>query len=74
MVACNVEEREVRLVLSRDEITARNVEITPIKLPRTRAISEDSTDESIDEYKQRLENMHSQDRGAGKLCWLPYCK
>lgn len=74
MVQCNVEEREVRLVLSRDEITERNVEITPIKLPRMRAISEDSTDESFDEYKHWLGNMHRQKRGVGKLCWLPYCK
>jgi hypothetical protein len=37
--------------LSRDQITERNVEITPIKLPRMASISEDSTDESIDDYK-----------------------
>ncbi|XP_021310197.1 uncharacterized protein LOC110433011 isoform X3 [Sorghum bicolor] len=58
MLSSNGEEREVRLVLSRDQITERNVEITPIKLPRMASISEDSIDESIDDYKVWLNNMH----------------
>ncbi|RLN33888.1 uncharacterized protein C2845_PM03G29670 [Panicum miliaceum] len=61
MLSSNVEEREVRLVLSRDPITERNVDITPIKLPRMTSICEDYTDdESIDDYKVWLKDMHKE--------------
>ncbi|XP_021316054.1 uncharacterized protein LOC110435060 isoform X2 [Sorghum bicolor] len=60
MLSSNAEEREVRLVLSRDQITERNVEITPIKLPRMATVSEDFTDESINDYKVWLNNMHEE--------------
>jgi len=33
MITMNDEEREVRLILSTDRITERNVSITPMKLP-----------------------------------------
>jgi hypothetical protein len=71
MLSSNGEEREVRLVLSRDQITERNVEITPIKLPRMASISEDSIDESIDDYKVWLNNMHKDRKYMGKLCCWP---
>jgi hypothetical protein len=71
MLSSNAEEREVRLVLSRDQITERNVEITPIKLPRMATISEDFTDESINEYKVWLNNMHEEGQCMGKLCCCP---
>jgi hypothetical protein len=71
MLSSNAEERELRLVLSRDQITERNVEITPIKLPRMASISEDSTDESIDDYKVWLSNMHKERKYMGKLCCCP---
>lgn len=72
LLSSNAEEREVRLVLSRDQITERNVEITPIKLPRMASISEDSTDESIDDYKVWLNNMHKDRKYMGKLCCCPF--
>jgi hypothetical protein len=71
MVESNAEEREVRLVLSRDQLTERNVDITPIKLPRNTSISEDFADESIDEYKDWLSDLHEQGQGMGKLCCCP---
>jgi len=72
MISSNAEEREVRLVLSRDQITERTVDITPIKLPRTVASnSEHSIDESLDDYKVWLNNMHRQGQGMGKLCCCP---
>jgi hypothetical protein len=40
----NEDEREVRLVLTRDKITERNVTITPIKLPPGTPFYEDFAD------------------------------
>ena len=55
MISSNAEEREVRLVLSRDQITERTVDIKPIKLPRTvLSNSEHSIDESLGDYKRGL--------------------
>ena len=52
MISSNAAEREVRLVMSRDQITEQTVDITPIKLPRIVASnSEHSIDESLDDYK-----------------------
>ena len=67
MVSCNSAEKEVRLVLSRDQITERNVQITPIKLPRISSISEDDTDESDDDYKKWLKEMHKEGKCLGKI-------
>jgi hypothetical protein len=71
MVVCNEQERQVRLLLSKDQIQERNVEITPIKLPRMRPIREDTIDddESIDAYKDWLNDMHRQERCMGK-CYV----
>jgi len=71
MLSSNAEEREVRLVLSRDQITERNVEITTIKLPRMVSISEDSTDEPVDDYKVWLNNMQEEGQCMGKFCCCP---
>ncbi|PUZ66861.1 hypothetical protein GQ55_3G377500 [Panicum hallii var. hallii] len=60
MVVSNADEREVRLVLSRDQVTERNVDITPIKLPRNTPINEYFVDESIDEYKDWPFDLHEQ--------------
>ena len=69
MLSSNANEREVRLVLSRDQIIERNVDITPIKFPRVTSISEEYTyDESIDDYKVWLQDMHEEGHGMGKLC------
>jgi len=74
MLSSNSEEREVRLLLSRDQITERNVDITPIKRPRNVSISEDSTDESIDDYKVWLKDIHKQGQHMGKFLLRPYFK
>ena len=65
MITMNGEEREVRLVLSRDKITEQNVTITPIKLPPGTAFYEDFTNEPIDEYKDWLAKLHAE--GVGLL-------
>lgn len=76
MVTCNSAEREVRLVLSRDQITERNVQITPIKLPRISSITEDDTDGSVDDYKKWLKEMHEEGKCLGKryICCCPIVK
>lgn len=72
MLTMNDEEREVRLVLSRDKITEQNVSITPIKLPPDTPFYEDEdfTDEPIDEYKAWLAELHAEGVGRGKLSLL----
>jgi hypothetical protein len=50
------DEREVRLVLTKDKITELNVTITPIKLTPGIPFYEDFTDEPIDEYRIGLQN------------------
>ena len=45
------------------------MDITPIKFPRVTSISEEYTyDESIDDYKVWLQDMHEEGHGMGKLC------
>ena len=52
MITMNDEEREVRLILSTDRITERNVSITPMKLPPgTTFYEEEFTNEPLDDYK-----------------------
>jgi DNA gyrase/topoisomerase IV subunit A len=63
MIACNEVEKEVRLLLSKDQIIDENVSITPLKVPRRRPIREmnlDEDEEPIDAYKDWLANMHRQ--------------
>ena len=67
MITMNYQEREVRLVLSKDPITEPNVSITPIKLPLGTPFYEDFTDEPIDDYKDWLEELHANGEGTGKL-------
>lgn len=67
MVTSNSSEREIRLVLSRDEITQRNVQITPMKLPTISSIPEDDTDdESFNDYKKWLKEMNDEGKCLGK--------
>ncbi|KAL6871046.1 hypothetical protein ACP4OV_014894 [Aristida adscensionis] len=60
-----MDERKVRLVLSRDQVTDHNVVITPIKLPRNTSIEEGFEDEPIDSYKDWLSYMHQRDEALG---------
>jgi hypothetical protein len=69
MIACNEAEKEVRLLLSKDQIIDEHVSITPLKVPRRRPIREmnlDEDEEPIDAYKDWLANMHRQNRFTGK--------
>ena len=61
------DEREVRLVLTKDKITALNVTITPIKLPLGTPFYEDFTYQPIDEYKDWLAELHENGVGRAKL-------
>jgi hypothetical protein len=45
MIACNKAEKEVRLLLSKDQIIDEHVSITPLKVPRRRPIMEMNLDE-----------------------------
>jgi hypothetical protein len=47
------------------------MDITPIKLPKNTPINEDFVDESIDEYKDWLSDLHEQGEAMGKLCCYP---
>ena len=68
MITMNDEEREVRLILSTDRITERNVSITPMKLPPGTAFYEEEfTNEPLDDYKDWLAKLHANNRGRGKL-------
>jgi hypothetical protein len=68
MITMNDEEREVRLVLSRDRITEQNVSITPMKQPSRTTFHEDEfTNEPLDDYKVWLAELHENGRGSGKL-------
>jgi hypothetical protein len=69
MTESNEDEREIRLVLSKDQVTDRNVAITPIKSARTTSIDEDLEDLSIDAYKDWLSYLHERDLGMGELCF-----
>jgi hypothetical protein len=70
MVACNEEEREVRLLLCKDAKLVQNVNITPLKvvrrtINRERNIDEDE-DYDVDAYKVWLHAMHKEKRFTGK--------
>jgi hypothetical protein len=72
MIACNEEERQVRLLVSKEQKIERNVNITPLKVPGRRPIREENIDddeESIDAYKKWLHVMHKENRFMGK-CYV----
>lgn len=73
MIACNEEERQVRLLLSKEQKIDHNVNITPLKVPGRRPIREENIDEddeeSIDAYKKWLHVMHKENRFTGK-CYV----
>jgi len=72
MIACNEEERQVRLLLSKEQKIDQNVNITPLKVPGRRPIREENIDEdeeSIDAYKEWLHVMHKENRFTGK-CYV----
>lgn len=67
MVTTTEDEREIRLVLTKEQISDPNVAITPIKIPPGTTFYEDFLDEPIDEYKDWLEELHDNGVGGGKL-------
>ena len=59
MIQSNARERELRKVLSTDEVRERTVAITPIKNTTNTSADEDmEDDESMDAYKDWLSYMH----------------
>jgi len=61
----NEAEREIRLVLSKEE---EHVAITPIKRPREKGNNDDSsTPEDIHAYKLWLKKLQSKDPKTGKI-------
>ncbi|XP_021318525.1 uncharacterized protein LOC110436271 isoform X2 [Sorghum bicolor] len=64
MMTNNDEERILRLVLSKDRITERNVSITPIKKPPGTTVDEDEfITVSLDDYKDWLAELHAERKG-----------
>jgi hypothetical protein len=63
----NEAEREIRLVLSKEQENEIDVTITPIKRPREKGNNDDtSTLEDIDAYKLWLKKLQSKDPSNGK--------
>jgi hypothetical protein len=75
MMTNNDEERILRLVLSKDRITERNVSITPMKKPPGTTVDEDEfITVSLDDYKDWLAELHAERKGLGKLsCCTSFC-
>jgi len=67
MLDSNQDEREVRLVLSKNPASYLCVAITPIK--KTRGCSDDDEDEDfdLDAYNDWLYYLHEKDKGLGEL-------
>ena len=64
----NEAEKEIRLVLSKEEEHEKHVAITPIKRPREKEDSDDSSKlEDIDAYKLWLKKLQSKDPDNGKI-------
>ena len=64
----NEAEREIRLVLSKEQEHEVDVAITPIKWPREKGNNDDtSTLEDIDAYKLWLKKLQSKDPKTGKI-------
>lgn len=64
----NEAEREIRLVLSKEQEHEVDVAITPIKRPREKGNNDDSsTLEDIDAYKLWLTKLQSKDPDTGKI-------
>ena len=69
MIKSNEEEREVRIVLSKNPIADPSVAITPIKSNR---VSSDHDEEEVQEskldaYKDWLAYMHTRNQAMGEL-------
>ena len=70
MIQSNEEEREVRIVLSKNQITDPSVAITPIK---SNSVSSDHDEEEevqeseLDAYKDGLAYMHTKNQAMGEL-------
>ncbi|KAG2606903.1 hypothetical protein PVAP13_4NG207922 [Panicum virgatum] len=63
MIQSNARERELRIVLSSDEMRERTVAITPIKTATNTSPDEDmEDDDSIDAYKDWLSYMHDREQ------------
>ena len=68
MIQSNARERQLRIVLSTDEVRERTVAITPIKNTTNTSADEDmEDDESMDAYKDWLSYMHDREQAMGEL-------
>lgn len=67
MVECNEDEREVRLVLSKEQVTDPTVAITPIKSGSNTLVDEDLEDPDLDAYKDWLFYLHERQQGMGEF-------
>ena len=68
MLRMNEAEREIRLVLSKEQEHQVDVAITPIKRPREKGNNDDtSTLEDIDAYKLWLKKLQSKDPKNGMI-------
>lgn len=67
MITNYEDEREVRLVLSKDQVRNNNVAITPLKRPCTSFDEdEDLALLALDAYKDWLKILHMQNQGMGE--------
>jgi hypothetical protein len=71
MIEDNQEERKIRLVLSREQVTDNQVTVTPMKRKRGQPNSDDLiTNEQPDAYKVWLANLQAREEHTGKLYML----
>lgn len=71
MIESNQDEREVRLVVSRERVKDNQVTITPMKRKRSQQNSDDPiTNEQLDAYKVWLANLQAEEEHTGKLYML----
>ena len=70
VIKCKEEEREVRIVLSKNPITDPSVAITPIKSNRDSSDhdeEEEVQESELDAYKNWLAYMHTRNQAMGEL-------
>jgi hypothetical protein len=77
MIQNNIKEKNVRMLLSRDQPTQLHVSITPMKRPR---VVEPCTNDPIDAYKVWLADLQckakekdddgDEEEEPGRLCWF----
>ena len=67
--AMSEDERQVRLVLSKEQATDLTVAITPIKSGSNTLADEDNEDPFLNEYKDWLAYLHEKQQGMGEFCY-----